>query len=112
MSHYRQGYEFECAVRTKLISDGYEVLRSAGSKTKIDLVGLKKGELLFIQCKVNGVCSPSERKGIMGLAGMVGAVPIVALKERDGRRVRIAYRRLIGFGPREWIVWTSEWGTQ
>lgn len=53
-SQYRRGRDFEYAVRDDLRACGYEVVRSAGSKTKIDLVGIAPGELLLVQCKLPG----------------------------------------------------------
>jgi len=50
--NYVSGRNFEYRVRDYLISKGYFVVRSAGSKTPIDLVGLKSEHLpLLVQCK-------------------------------------------------------------
>lgn len=107
---YAKGRRFEYAVRDALIGDGYEVLRSAGSKTKIDLVAIKRDELLFVQCKEDGRCSPAERTKLIELAQMVEALPIVALKTHEGRRVGIGCRLLTGPGPKEWTLWAADWG--
>jgi Holliday junction resolvase len=48
---YVKGRRFENYVREKLERKGYLVVRSAGSKGIFDLVALKKGEILLIQCK-------------------------------------------------------------
>lgn len=105
---YAKGRRFEYAVRDALVEDGYEILRSAGSKTKIDLVAIKQGELLFVQCKEDGRCGPEERSKLIGLSRMVGALPIVAYKEREGRHVHTTYKVLTGPGPKEWDLWTSD----
>jgi Holliday junction resolvase len=109
MSNYSDGYRFECKVRDALREDGYEVLRSAGSKTKIDLVALKPGEIIFVQCKLNGVCTPAERSKLRDLAGMAGALPIVAYSHKDGRAAAVVrYRLLTGDGPRAYAGWTPD----
>ncbi|MCU0256969.1 MAG: hypothetical protein MUF60_09500 [Vicinamibacterales bacterium] len=62
MSNYQRGVRLERDVRHDLEANGYEVIRSAGSKSAIDLVAFKPGELLFVQCKAaSGAVSPDER---------------------------------------------------
>ena len=104
MSQYRRGADFERAVRLALQTDGYTVVRSAGSKSKIDLLAIKPGQCLFIQCKTNGLCPPAERIELRRLAGLIHALPIVAYK--DGSR--LAYRELTGDGPKDWVAWVSD----
>src|SRR5690606_18497279 len=59
VTRYAGGADFEREVRAALVADGYElVVRSAGSKTKVDLVAIKAGQVLIVQCKRNGVCPP------------------------------------------------------
>lgn len=109
MTQYNDGRRFEYRVRDALREDGYEVLRSAGSKTKIDLVAMKPGQIIFVQCKVNGLCSPAERSKLRDLAGMVGALPIVAYSHKEGRSAAtVRYRLLTGDGPREFADWFSD----
>jgi hypothetical protein len=127
VSAYRSGVEFERAVRANLRLNGYEVVRSAGSKTKVDLVAFKQGELLFVQCKRSGRVGPAERTALLALAGLVDAVPVVAARAgllaalggsvarvaavsgrtgpRDGR---IAYLRLVGPGPGDVAAWAPD----
>ncbi len=47
---YKKGYEFERALKHKLESDGWVVIRSGGSK-KPDLVCARNGKILVIECK-------------------------------------------------------------
>jgi Holliday junction resolvase len=109
MSHYNAGRTFEWKVRDALREDGYEVLRSAGSKTKIDLVAMKPGQIVFVQCKVNGLCAPAERSRLRDLAGMVGALPIVAYNHKEGRSAAVVrYRLLTGDGPKAFASWTPD----
>jgi Holliday junction resolvase len=69
MSHYRAGRDFEHAVRAALVSDGYDVIRSAGSKTKVDLAAFKAGQALFVRCKRDGRISPAERVELLRMPG-------------------------------------------
>ena len=47
---YKKGYAFERALKLKLESDGWTVIRSGGSK-KPDLVCARQGKILIIECK-------------------------------------------------------------
>lgn len=109
MSKYSDGARFERTTRHALEADGYEVIRSAGSKGKVDLVAFKQGQQLFIQCKINGLCAPAERSRIRTLAGMVGALPIVAYSHKEGRAAAtVRYRLLTGDGPKAFTDWTPD----
>jgi hypothetical protein len=89
MSHYAQGTRFEHKVRDHLAENGYEVVRAAGSKgsSKVDLIALKPGELLFIQCKRTGLISPAEWNRVFEVSGWVAALPLVASNGLLGRGV-------------------------
>lgn len=105
MNRYRGGADFEREVRAALVKDGYDVVRSAGSKTKVDLVAFKAGHVLLVQCKRNGVCPPAERIELLRIAWLLPVpigLPIVA--SRPG----ITYRRLYGPGPKQWDPWTTD----
>lgn len=91
---YQVGKRFEDKTRDALRADGYEVTRAAGSKTKLDLIALKPGQLLFVQCKRGGVCSTAEWDRVVELAGWVGAVPVLAVNGPRGRGVE--FWRLTG----------------
>jgi Holliday junction resolvase len=91
-SNYARGRDLENRVRTHLRDEGYEVLRTAGSKSKVDLVAIKPGQVLFVQCKRSGALPPAEWNGLWDLAQMVGAVPVLAEQLPRGRR----YWRLTG----------------
>lgn len=82
MAQYHRGRAFEHAVRAVLVADGYDIVRSAGSKTKIDLVGFKAGQVLLVQCKLDGHCSPAERLALLRIASLLPnySVPLVAWK--------------------------------
>lgn len=104
---------------------GYDFIRSAGSKGKVDLVAVApvpyegwEGEPdvlgcphpapLFIQCKItNPLISPAERQGLTDLATRAGATPLVAYRAKDTAtgRVRPHFRLLTGTGPKDWAPW-------
>ena len=85
-SNYEKGRALEHRVRTHLREEGYEVLRTAGSKSKVDLVAIKAGQILFVQCKRSGALPPAEWNALWDLAQMVGAVPVLAEQLVRGRR--------------------------
>jgi Holliday junction resolvase len=95
-NRYASGTRFEHKTRDDLISNGYEVIRAAGSKgsTKVDLVAVKPGSLIFIQCKATGTLPPAEWNRLVEVSGWVGAVPVLAANRPRGRG--IIYTRLLG----------------
>lgn len=100
VTNYRNGTVFEYAVRNKLRNDGYEVFRSAGSKTKVDLIAIKHGQILLVQCKRDGKISPAERASVQATAALIDcAVPVLAYKVLGKSEVLMA--RLTGPGPKD-----------
>lgn len=102
MTHYRSGADFEREVRAHLVLNGYDVIRSAGSKTKVDLLAFKPGQVLVIQCKRNGVCPPAERVELLRVACILGAVPLVA------GRPKVTFRQITAAGPKAWAAWAAD----
>lgn len=96
MTAYATGKRFEDKVRNHLRDNGYTVIRAAGSKgdSKVDLVALKPGQALFVQCKANGVLPIGEWDRLYEVAGWVGAVPVLASNGPRGRGV--SYDQLMG----------------
>jgi Holliday junction resolvase len=90
---YRLGRQLEYRVRDLLREAGYIVLRSPQSKGPADLVALKSGAQLFVQCKRSGSLPPAEWNHLFDLAESVGAVPLVASRP-TGRG--IVFKRLNG----------------
>lgn len=90
---YRVGREFEYRVRDYLANKGYFVMRSPRSRTPVDLVAIRPGEVLMIQCKRSGSLSPTDWNNLYDLACSVGAIPLVAAM--PGIR-GIVFKRLIG----------------
>lgn len=96
MTHYASGRRFEWAVRDDLYANGYEVIRAAGSKggSKVDLIAIKPGQLVFVQCKQTGTLPPDEWDRLVEVSAWVDAVPVLAAKGGRGQGIR--YTRLLG----------------
>ena len=62
-SGYRNGADLERAVKHHLEDNGYLlVIKSGGSKGKVDVIGLKRGETVIVQCKRSGTAvRPADR---------------------------------------------------
>ena len=74
--HYRIGRRLEWRIRKLLEQHGYEVIRSAGSKGRWDLVAIKDGIVRLIQVK-KGRVQKHKIKDLMPLL----ATPVVLSKE-------------------------------
>ena len=103
-TNYRRGYAFEMLVVRDLKRHGYWTITSRGSKGKVDILGLKRGEVVLVQAKRDGQCPPAERSALLLLARQTGGRPIVANKPPRG----ITYRELTGPGPKEHQPWTPD----
>lgn len=108
MTQYQAGTRFEHMVRKHLEEEGYWCTRSAGSKTKVDLVAIKISQLLLVQCKRDGRCSPAERAAIVALAALLPtiAVPVLAWKKIGSSTILLD--RLTGLGPKDREPFTTD----
>lgn len=77
---YPAGKRFEYRARDVLRKRGYWVLRSPGSRGPVDLVAIKKGEVLLVQCKLNGQISNRDKDILSELAESIGAKAVLALR--------------------------------
>ena len=68
MSNYNRGANFERRVKRALENKGAFVIRSAGSRSPVDLVAFWSGEICFLQVKVDGNLSKGERELLTYLA--------------------------------------------
>jgi hypothetical protein len=121
---YEDGRRFAYRASMALARDGYEILRSAGSKTKVDFIAFKGlplespvidldnnearwHQMLFVQAKksIDGTIPPDERAELLRLANIARAVPIVVHK-RIPRG--FAFRRLTGTGAKDWQPWSPD----
>ena len=89
---YRLGRSFEYRARDDLRKKKFFVLRSPRSQSPTDLVALRIGVVLMVQCKRSGALGPKEWNELFDLATSVGAVPVMA-EMPGGRGIR--YWRLI-----------------
>lgn len=114
MSNYRKGADLERAAAKVLIGNGYLVIRSAGSKSPVDLVALKRGETVLVQCKVDGYLTPSERNELRGSAIVLQATAVAARwhKESPSSARRVAFTELISMGPAGNRPWTPDHGLE
>lgn len=95
MTHYAAGTRFEHKTIADLETNGYEIMRAAGSKggTKADIAAFKPGQLLLVQCKRSGTLPPDEWNRLHEVASWVGALPILATNGPAGHGV--VYTRLL-----------------
>lgn len=75
---YRYGRQFEYKVRDELKALGYFALRSPASRTPIDVLAIKPGAVLMVQCKRGGNLRVSEWNVLFDLAISCGALPVLA----------------------------------
>ena len=108
MSGYSDGRKLEYATMLDLTGNGYWTIRAAGSKGAADIVAIKRGELMFVQCKLSGTMPPAERVALLNLAIDFGGIPLCARWVKEGRAARmVEFRQLTGPGPRDWQPWTA-----
>ncbi len=91
-TQYARGRDFEYQVMKDMGRRGYLTLRSPASKSPVDVHCIKKGELVFVQCKTSGVMGVSEWNGFLDYCESVGALPIMA--EKSGGKTK--YMRITG----------------
>lgn len=65
---YRKGADFERELKRRMEAEGWFVVRSAGSKTPVDIVAIRGVEIKLIQCKNTGRGLPKvEREKLLNL---------------------------------------------
>lgn len=94
-SHYERGRRFEYATRDHLRDAGYDVFRAAGSKTKADLIAVKPGQVLIVQCKATALPSPHERTEILRIANCLPGIGIAVIARKGPRGIPVALERLL-----------------
>lgn len=87
MTNYEKGRRFEYRVRDLFKKHGFVVIRAAQSKP-IDLVCLKNGKSILIECKTRkSSLSKNGRQELLHMAKTSRAIPILAYKEK--RKVKL-----------------------
>ena len=113
MSRYDGGADLERAAKKVLKDNGYYVVRSAGSKGVADLVALKRGEVVLVQCKTDGRIGPADRAVLRTVALPLGATCLVARWHKEGRSARtVAFDELTSMGPAGRRSWTPDHGLE
>ena len=87
--NYRKGLLFEHEVKDWLKQRNWIVMRSAGSKTNIDLIGVRGNQVLLIQCKYGTKPSLKERKNMSILEKETGnnIQVLLAYRPKYGRKI-------------------------
>jgi Holliday junction resolvase len=104
VTNYDAGTRFERETRHHLERNGYWVIKAAGSKGKADLVAIKPGQVLIVQCKRSGICPPAERAEVRRIAALLPHVGVPLVASRPG----VTFRELTGNGPKEWRPWVAD----
>jgi Holliday junction resolvase len=83
-----KGRNLEYSVRDRLRALGYTVFRCAGSRP-VDLVAIKEGRLLLVECKTgrNPYLSPTQVSSLLELSKKASGYLILAVRRRH-RRIR------------------------
>lgn len=84
MSNYSRGRRFEYSVRDVFRRQGYVVIRAASSKP-IDLVCLKDGRSILVECKTeSSLVNRARLTQLRQLSKKAGTSMIVARKRKAG----------------------------
>lgn len=110
-TQYARGRDFEYYVRDKFTESGFIALRSPASKSPADLYCFRRGEVVFVQCKLHGVVSVKEWNDFLDYAWSVGAVPVIAMRGEGDRGVvfkKITARKTGRKEAQPWHEWELE----
>lgn len=91
---YRYGRQFEYRVRDALRKAGFYAQRSPASKSVLDILAVRPGEVWMVQCKRGGALGVVEWNALYDTAHAYGAIPILASQEAG--RGSMAFNVLIG----------------
>lgn len=92
MTNYQTGRRLEYRVRNMFRKQGYFVIRAAQSKP-IDLVCIRDGKTVLIECKVGrSWLGPNRKLELLEIARQAGA-PIIVARRRSNRKVDLSYLR-------------------
>lgn len=82
MSNYEVGRRLEYRIRDLFRRNGYFVIRAAQSKP-IDLVCLRNGRSVLVECKAgSSFLGKERRRELLDLAKQAGAAVIIAKRKR------------------------------
>ena len=77
-AQYRRGARFEHQALYDLRGNGYWPQRTPGSRSPVDVIAIKQGQVLFVQCKTDGALPPAPWNELYDLARRYGAIPVLA----------------------------------
>lgn len=72
------GRDTENRLRDRLVSDGWVIARSAGSRGPFDIAAMRAGVVLLIQVKRSGHLPPEGWNLLIDTAATAGAIPVMA----------------------------------
>lgn len=75
---YRKGREFEYAVRRDLMRRGFVAMLSPRSEGPADILAVRSGTILLVQCKLYGALRKQERRRLREIAEISGGLPVLA----------------------------------
>jgi Holliday junction resolvase len=99
---YKRGRNFEYIVARAFRLLGWWVLRSPQSRSPIDLLAVKAGRILAIQCKRGASITVAQKQELIDLAKSLGAMAILATRESPKKR------KLVLLGTDETVAFSSE----
>lgn len=77
-----KGRRFEYRVRDFFRKNGFVVIKAAQSKP-VDLVYLRRGQAIFVECKTNkSWLGTAKRQQLLSLAETAGALSLLALRKK------------------------------
>lgn len=83
---YRKGRGFEYEVRDLMSKNGWLVVRAARSKP-VDLVCIKSGKVVLIECKYGNYISKKERDNLRRMAKRYGAIAVLAYRFKGKKKI-------------------------
>jgi Holliday junction resolvase len=99
---YQRGVRFEHTTLYDLRKNGYYAQRTPGSRGAADVIAVKRGQVLLVQCKISGGLAPAPWNDLYDAALHCGAVPVMAEKDAHASlRYWRLERRKDGHGGRQ-----------
>ena len=100
LTNYQRGVYYELKTKRLLESQGYDVVRSAGSKGKWDICAVGHGQVRLISCKRDCWPSPAEREEFYRMG--------IPLRGCDYERVARTWDHLVTTEVWRWNTRASE----
>jgi len=82
---YQRGRYWEYRVRDHFKRMGYFVWRSPASRGPADLIAIKRGEIVLVQCRTSGSLDFREKEELRSLAESIGAKAYLAVRSPKGK---------------------------